>query len=1269
MEFRVLGPLEVLDEGRPVQLPRRLSRALLAYLLLHLDEPVSPDRLVDGLWGIDAPRTARASLQNVVSQLRKALGPDRLRREPAGYVLRVDTDQFDLAHFEQLVSEARAVDDLRRADKLRAALALWRGPPLSDLSFEPFAQEAIRWLEETRLAVLEQRIETDLALGAHRELVGELDGLVAEHPLREGLRCQLMIALYRCGRQAEALAAYQDVYRALEELGIEPGDDLRQLQREILRQEPALRTIGDDDFRPGLGLALRGEARKPVSALVCGLVGAASLGRRIDPEASEHTLSSRFDEIRTVITRHGGTAERFGEEAILGIFGVPLVHEDDALRAVRAAEEIRAHSAPPADSEAHPPLLIGVSTGVVLASERLESGRLVAGSVVSDAADLERAAEPGEILLSDATWRLVRHAVEAQPSQLETEGDRVTTWYLDRVAVDAAPFPRHLDAPLIGRTAELHRLQEEFDHARETWAPRLVTVLGAAGIGKTRLVNEFVSRHRDDATVLTGRCIPYGAGMTLWPLSEMLRSRTEARVSAAGAFGELDARTRRIIRSALGLPDGSTTSEDETFRAFRTLFEALAREQPLVLVFEDIHWGEQGLLDLIEHVADRASSGAMLLLCVARLELLDLNPEWRDENANSTSLHLESLSEQQTRALLGNVPGTGSLTDAVLNDVARSAEGNALFAEQMLAMLQENPFTELLPTANPTIQAILAARLDRLGPGERTVLNTAAIVGKEFSAGPLQELLPNEARPTLNRHLEALARKELIRVDRAADAGGDALRFRHALVWDSTYRAVPKTQRAELHQRFGDWLEGTAGSRVVEHEEVIGYHLEQACRLLAELGPAGDKGTALARRAAEHLISSGHRALRRGDDPANANLLGRAASLLPPDDPARLQFIDLLGMSLQMIGQYEHADALLGEAIQLAAAQGDRGVESRARLQRWWSDFHLGRPAGSADEAERVALRAIPVLEALGDELYLAKAWSLRSVADGIRGRTADAEAACRQAINHASRSGEVILVADLTVSLAQAAEAGPTAVAEALRQCEDATERVQDPLCRAQTLTARSNLTAMCGRFDEARVLVAEAQAILEDLGLKSGAYGPGFALRRACIELRADDPVAAERELHPVCDRLLELGDKADKRSLGSVALMLAEATYRQGRQMDAQRFVDIAKTASIGDSPALEATSRSLQAKLLANQGELVLAERFAREAVGLLDATDLLNDRADRLADLAEVLQLGGQLDAAGPILEEALSLYERKVNIVSAAKTRASLEDARVAALS
>ena len=539
MEFRILGPLEVVDGGGPLALQRHKSRGLLAYLVLHPNEVVSTDRLVDALWGEEAPPTAIASLHNSVSRLRKALGADVLVSQPPGYVLRVRPEQVDWIRFERLVDEARQADARERAEKLRAALALWRGPPLADLAFEPFAQADIGRLEATRLAALEDRIDADLALGRHGALVAELEALVAEHPLRERLRGQLMLALYRSGRQVDALAAYRDARRLLhEEQGLEPGEDLQRLERAILVHDAALAPPA----RPAAPVpepprpeppapTVTPASRKVVTVLFADVISSTALGDSLDPEALRDVMSSFFEEMRAAIERHGGTVEKFAGDSVMAVFGVPVAHEDDALRAARAAVEMRdalsaLNDVLERDRGVRLDLRTGINTGEVVAGDASSRQTFVTGDAVNVAKRLEEGAAPGEIVLGPATFARVRNAVDAEPvAPLDLRGkpQPLAAHRLLRVLEGAPPFARRLDAPLVGREGELARLRGEFERARDERRCVLVTVLGDAGIGKTRLVNELASSLREEARMLVGRCTAYGDGATYLPLTEVVR--------------------------------------------------------------------------------------------------------------------------------------------------------------------------------------------------------------------------------------------------------------------------------------------------------------------------------------------------------------------------------------------------------------------------------------------------------------------------------------------------------------------------------------------------------------------------------------------------------------------------------------------------------------------------------------------------------------------------------------------------------------------------
>src|SRR5512133_653038 len=483
MEFRILGPLEVVEDGRPVSLDRRRMRALLAFLLLHANELVSADRLIDEVWGPEPPKTAGASLQNYVSRLRKAIGADAVVSQPPGYVLRVDPERFDLARFERLTAEARGAEARERAEKLRAALALWRGPALDDLAFEPFARDEVGRLEEARLAALEDCIDAELELGRAGNLVGELEELVEQHPLRERFRAQLMRALYRAGRQADALAAFQSARDVLvEELGLEPGEELRQLQQAILQQDESLGAAR-------ASTVVRAPDRRTVTVLFCDLVGSSELAARLDPEAYRALMSRYFELVRKPIEQHGGTLEKFIGDAVMAVFGVPELHEDDALRAVRAA--VDAQSALRGEEIA---ARIGVSTGEVHVLSAPGEPLHVSGPPASVASQLEGCAPTGAVLLSDETYALVRDALRAERYE--------DAWRVEDVVPGAPAYARRLDAPLVGRAEELQRLHAAYIDARDSGHCRVVTVVGEAGIGKTRLMREVLLPLRDEARVL-----------------------------------------------------------------------------------------------------------------------------------------------------------------------------------------------------------------------------------------------------------------------------------------------------------------------------------------------------------------------------------------------------------------------------------------------------------------------------------------------------------------------------------------------------------------------------------------------------------------------------------------------------------------------------------------------------------------------------------------------------------------------------------------------
>jgi DNA-binding SARP family transcriptional activator len=519
MDFRILGPLEVRDGDREVGLRGGKQRALLALLLVNADRTLAIDRIVDELWGEDVPESAPKMVQIYVSRLRKVLPLGTLHTRPPGYALQLESHELDLHRFEQLVAEARASLDAHRAEeasaRFRAALELWRGPALAEFASEPFAPAEGARLEERRISALEGRLEADLVLGRHGDLVGELEALIARYPLREGLRRQQMLALYRSGRQAEALAAYQRARRALaEELGIEPSPALRELERQILQQDPSLdvtaptvAAVGDVSTAPLTALE-RGdqsgrpapaEERRTATVLAADVLPDSSPE---DPEARRAAQRERRDVVERELESRGAAVQVLGGGAVLGVFGVPSARDDDSLRAVGAALALRA---------AELAKRVGLATGEVVTGDPF-----VAGAAVDRALSLRDAALPGEVLAEGRTWRLVRHAAEAT----RREG----AWAIDSVDEEATPLALHLDTPLVGRARELEQITADFERAAVEGRAHLVTIFGAPGIGKTRLAIGCAQRLRDVATPVFGRCRATAQESTYAPLRELLEA-------------------------------------------------------------------------------------------------------------------------------------------------------------------------------------------------------------------------------------------------------------------------------------------------------------------------------------------------------------------------------------------------------------------------------------------------------------------------------------------------------------------------------------------------------------------------------------------------------------------------------------------------------------------------------------------------------------------------------------------------------------------------
>ncbi len=814
-----------------------------------------------------------------------------------------------------------------------------------------------------------------------------------------------------------------------------------------------------------------------------------------------------FDDLRTIVERHGGTVEKFVGDAVMAVFGIPISHEDDALRAVRAAAEMRA-----AVADHGLEARIGVNTGEVVVGGEGES--LVTGDAVNVAARLEQVAPSGHVLIGAKTRGLVRDAVRietVEPLALKGKTEPVAAFRLLEVLADAEALARHLETPLVGRERERQRLRRDFEDAVADRTCRLFTLLGPAGIGKSRLVVDFVDRVGDSADLLRGRCLPYGEGISYWPLVEIL--------------------------IAIGVDPDSVIgrSPEETQLVFRRLLETRATERPQVVVLDDLHWAEPTFLDLVEHVADFSRDAPMFLLCVARTELLDIRPDWGGGKLNATSLLLEPLGADECEELMGLLVTDAPLDKELRERITVASAGNPLFVEEMLAMVNDHGGGEI--AVPPTIQALLQARIDSLDGDVRTVMERGAVEGEVFHRGTVAELSPPTVRDGVESHLATLVRKELIRSTSPTFPADEGFRFRHLLIRDAAYESLPKATRAELHERFADWL---ASHELIEGDEIVGYHLEQAHRYRAELDPGDSALAGLAGRASGNLADAGRGAFDRGDFNAGRSLLRRASALLPERDEARLALAPDFAVAL-----FESGDdgwTVLSEA----AKAGDARTRARATvtMATWALVGGLDRPL---EQRNAWRERARAVFEQIGDPYGLAEYWWSTAMESWFAMRAQETAEACERALESLDRSGvsgsrlEHHVRSRLIATFLYV----PLPVDESIQRIRSLGAADQGLLEQAWERGVIGRLHAMKGDFALGRELVRGARQAYLDAGMHQTAGG--VAMGEARIEWLAGDDAAAEDILRDGLRVLEEIGERA---FYPTAALQLAELLYAQGR-----------------------------------------------------------------------------------------------------------------------
>ena len=966
------------------------------------------------------------------------------------------------------------------------------------------------------------------------------------------------------------------------------------------------------------------DARKVVTALFCDLVGSTALGEELDPEALHGVLGRCFETIRATIERHGGTVQKYAGDAVLAVFGIPRVHEDDALRAVRAAEEI-GRRLPEVTDELGLTLHFrtGINTGLVHTDE----GRTLAmGDAVNVAARLEQAAAPGEILIGSETLGLVRNAVQVEaltPLALKGKAERVQAYRLLHLDPVAPGVSRRADFSLVGREYELRILRGVWDRTVEASRCQLFTLLGTAGVGKSRLVDELLARPGEAATILRGRCLHYGEGITFWPIAEALTPLGESSQS---------------IRDRLS--SGGAATAGELFWEVRRYLEVLAEDRPVILHVDDLHWAEPMLIDLLNHIVDLSQSAPILVLCAARPELLEDYAGWGGGKLNSTTVMLEPLANTECEQLLEQLGD--ELSRQARERVIETSEGNPLFLREMAVLAREGGDLDV----PPTIQALLAERLERLPSEERVLLERGAIEGQVFHRSAVAALTESESPTDVELPLADLVRKDLIRPHSANVDGDEAFRFRHLLIRDAAYERLPKATRAELHERYAHWLEDTAVD-FAEVDEIAGWHLEQAVRHERELRREAEPR--LMRDAAAHLYAAGQRAGDRSDLLAARNFLDRALSLAPAGDQLRGQIGVALAEHLIEAGDLSRADELL------VAAERDQAESAPVSLTRLeWLVY--SQPGEANQTIESVLPRMLEELATAENDRELAKAHMLAFWLQWTANRATLASEQVRLAARHARKAGDIGLWSRALGWYVGTLIWGPQTARAIAAELDAIAQQEPGPYLAAFVALGRGEVARLDGRFGEARRFAGLALDEFRGLGTTTMAATSEQSL--AWIELSAGDAGAALACLLRADAILAESGE----RSLRSTTQAMVARSYELlGRDDAAQAAIELAEQLSAPQEAINYAITHDVRARLALRNSDGDAALSWARSAVDQALKTDFVDLQGGARLGLAAVLSARGRADGAGSEARAALQLFEAKGDRPGADAARTLLE--------
>jgi AAA ATPase domain/Adenylate and Guanylate cyclase catalytic domain len=934
--------------------------------------------------------------------------------------------------------------------------------------------------------------------------------------------------------------------------------------------------------------------------------------------------------IREPVARHGGTVEKVIGDALVAVFGIPVVHEDDALRAVRAALEMREAVRGLGEIEAR----IGVNTGDVLARDATPGESLVVGDAVNVAARLEQAAGPGEVLVGKATWALVAHAARGElvpPITAKGKREPLVAWRLEDVDAAARGHRRRLDLPMVGRDAELDLLRWSLERTARLQRPHLVTVLGQPGIGKSRLAAE-VRRLRADTVVLTGHCRAT-TGSSLEPLLEIGRALatdgrdvTEAILAAMPDDGDAPA-----VAACLA-PGGAPGAPDIAWAASR-LIGTMAAAANVAILLEDVHWADDLLLQVVEGLLGRTRGRALLVVCTARPEFSEEHPAW-GAGVNAASVLLERLDSGQTRRLIEHA--SPALPPGRAAHVIAAAEGNPLFAEHLAALFADGESGGGLPRS---IQVLLTARVEALPAPEREVVSAAAIVGREFPLAAVESVVGRPVEGELDR-LEA---RELIEPTTPG-----RWQFGHALLQEAAYGLIPKRHRAELHEQVARWADAHG-----DGDALVGDHLGRAASLRGELGLAGDHAARIGTEAGRRLLTAGRRADTTGDPLRATRLLQRALELLPPDGPdhaAAMVELAAAGWNAVPLDERLH---LLDRGARAAAAHGLRALELRARVLRLGAGPETGPDALTDQEILAETSAALSELEQLDDPRAIATALCTRGDVEGGLGRAAAGMAAAEQAIRVAQAAHEDVVWA-VRLFLWTLVES-PTPVPEAERLVAGLLDELGTrPAVRSQLVQSQAVLATLRGT-DEGWRLLDTAREIERDLG-RSTSWS--LRMTRARMHLAAGDDAAIRRVVPAMVADLDRDGAQSNAAVMRG---WLAVAEARTG-DLAAARETAAAALAGTTYGGGYDAGVRAHLALAEADMGDgnADAAVAAARTALGVADTGDWVLLRTDARLVLARALEASGAAAAGARQAQEARDISRAKGHAAGVAAAEAFL---------